>query len=327
VATIDAGRLAGMRAERGLSQRTLADAAGITRQAVGAIEAGRMQPSVGIALALARALGTTVEDLFARTPPTSPPAARVAVGTIGGRSVAHALEREHLAFEPAQTALPAIFIAGCDAALGLLTRHAQLHALGVRYLWLPMTNRDALAALARGRVHVAAVHEPARRSPAHASRGGERFAFAASEEGWLVRRGNPLRIRRAADLVRSHARLVNRPRGAGARQLLDGELRRHGIDGRAVAGYDRVVAGQLDAGRAVAHDFADAAVGLASIARMLDLDFVPLREERCTLAFAPGVASTAAARTLLVALGSTAFRRDLAALGTYDVTSSGEQLG
>ena len=57
MATSVVSRIETLRHERGLSQRNLAQAAGITRQAVGAIESGRMQPSVGIALRLARALG------------------------------------------------------------------------------------------------------------------------------------------------------------------------------------------------------------------------------------------------------------------------------
>ena len=77
MAKIVASQIAAVRRGRGLSQRTLAEAAGITRQAVGAIESGRMQPSVGIALALGRALGMTVEELFGTPAMLAPPAARV----------------------------------------------------------------------------------------------------------------------------------------------------------------------------------------------------------------------------------------------------------
>ena len=45
----------------------------------------------------------------------------------------------------------------------------------------------------------------------------ERFELAKTEEGWLLARGNPLRVRGAADLARKGVRLVNRPAGAGAR--------------------------------------------------------------------------------------------------------------
>ncbi|MBY0274331.1 helix-turn-helix transcriptional regulator, partial [Candidatus Binatia bacterium] len=58
-------RLREVRAARGLSQQELAARCALTRQSVGAIESGRYVPNTGVALALARALGCRVEDLFA----------------------------------------------------------------------------------------------------------------------------------------------------------------------------------------------------------------------------------------------------------------------
>ena len=52
------------RTERGLTQDELARRAGLSRQALGAIESGAYQPGVGAALALARELGRSVEALF-----------------------------------------------------------------------------------------------------------------------------------------------------------------------------------------------------------------------------------------------------------------------
>lgn len=52
------------RREHGLSQAALADAVGVSRQTVIAIEQGDYAPSVYLALRVARVLGTTVEDLF-----------------------------------------------------------------------------------------------------------------------------------------------------------------------------------------------------------------------------------------------------------------------
>ena len=54
------------RVARGLTQDELARRAGLSRQALGAIEAGAYQPGVGAALALARELGHSVEALFGR---------------------------------------------------------------------------------------------------------------------------------------------------------------------------------------------------------------------------------------------------------------------
>lgn len=314
------------RRARGLSQQALAEAAGTTRQAIGAIEAGRMQPGVGIALALARALGTTVEQLFGTTGDPSEPTQRVAVATIAGKTVAHPLDRDHLAIEPAECALPTIFVAGCDVAVGILTRHATLRARELRALWLPMTNRAAFEALARGSVHAAVIHGDA--ALERARRLGELacFELAATEEGWLVARGNPLRLRGAADLVRSGMRFVNRPIGAAARRLFDEQLRRSGVDPQAVSGYDRAVGGQLDAGRAIAQGFADAAVGMVSVAHLYDLDFIALRAERCALVFPQGSARTPEIRALLDALRSPPYRRELQALKSYDITRTGERI-
>lgn len=53
-----------VRSERGLSQGDLADALGVSRQTINAIETERYTPSLPLAIALARFFGTTVEDMF-----------------------------------------------------------------------------------------------------------------------------------------------------------------------------------------------------------------------------------------------------------------------
>jgi len=325
MATIDARRVQTMRRARDLSQRALAEAAGITRQAVGAIESGRMQPSVGIALALARALDTTVEELFAAGEPARP-LKRVAAATIGGRAVVHALDADHLAIEPADSPVPNAFVAGCDLSVGLLSRHAMTRSRDVRVLWLTMTNRAAIRALTQGKVHAAVVHTPAAVRRSSERDDFLRFALASTQAGWLVARGNPLALRGASDLALKKARLVNRPAGAGARRLLDEQLRRASIDPSAISGYGRELGGQLDAGRVIAQGFADAAVGLASTASLFGLDFLPLCEERCDVLVAAHAVRTAEIRALLEALRSAAYRRDLEALKTYDVTKTGERI-
>src|SRR5260370_5020516 len=56
--------LASARMARNLTQTELARRAGISRQALGAIESGAYHPGVAIAIRLARELGTSVESLF-----------------------------------------------------------------------------------------------------------------------------------------------------------------------------------------------------------------------------------------------------------------------
>lgn len=47
-----------------MTQQDLADRVGVTRQTIFSIEKGRYNPSVGLALPLARTLGLKVEELF-----------------------------------------------------------------------------------------------------------------------------------------------------------------------------------------------------------------------------------------------------------------------
>ncbi|MGE4459082.1 helix-turn-helix transcriptional regulator [Stenotrophomonas acidaminiphila] len=54
-----------LRGERGeMTQQALADACGVTRQTIIALEAGRYAPSLELAFRIARAFGAGVEDVF-----------------------------------------------------------------------------------------------------------------------------------------------------------------------------------------------------------------------------------------------------------------------
>ena len=53
------------RADKDWSQQELADAVGVSRQTINAIEQGKYAPSLPLALALAKTFQTPVEELFA----------------------------------------------------------------------------------------------------------------------------------------------------------------------------------------------------------------------------------------------------------------------
>jgi putative molybdopterin biosynthesis protein len=87
------------RQTRGFSQQQLASMAGVSRQAVSAVESGHSDPSLRVALALAQALGLSVEELFGPGEPAAPVTAisvaplrgragRVALAPVGDRFVA-----------------------------------------------------------------------------------------------------------------------------------------------------------------------------------------------------------------------------------------------
>jgi putative transcriptional regulator len=57
-------RLRELRGERGLTQEGLAELAGVSRQTINSIETGRFEPSLSLALVLARLFETPVERIF-----------------------------------------------------------------------------------------------------------------------------------------------------------------------------------------------------------------------------------------------------------------------
>lgn len=52
------------RIEMNMSQTELANRAGVTRQTIGLIEAGEFNPSINLCVAICKALGVTLNDLF-----------------------------------------------------------------------------------------------------------------------------------------------------------------------------------------------------------------------------------------------------------------------
>lgn len=52
------------RAQKGLSQQGLADALGVSRQTINAIEKGDYNPTIRLCVGICRVLGLTLNDLF-----------------------------------------------------------------------------------------------------------------------------------------------------------------------------------------------------------------------------------------------------------------------
>ena len=57
-------KLKGARAGMDLSQQQLADAVGVSRQTINAIEKGDYNPTIKLCIAICQALGKTLDELF-----------------------------------------------------------------------------------------------------------------------------------------------------------------------------------------------------------------------------------------------------------------------
>ncbi|AUX42211.1 regulator of molybdate uptake [Sorangium cellulosum] len=355
-------RVRALREQRGLSQVDLAAAASLTRQSVGAIEAGRATPSVLVALRLARALDCRVEDLFegaaaaervAVEPESGGSSGRVAIAYIARRWVSYPLDRRGVdlsadalasrsrrgrasveLLRPASDARENVVVMGCAPALGLLADRLNRRRGPGRFLWLARSSTQALEALSRDRTHVAGVHLVDDRTGEEnlpdvrrhvGSRSVALVALAHWEAGLLVAPGNPHRIRGVADLDRPGLRIVGREPGSGARRLLDSELRRAGLPASVAAAAAVQASGPLEVAQAIAMGAADVGFATRDAAMAFHIEFVPLAEERFDLALpSDGLDDPRLAR-LFDAMTSSAFRRELSALG-YDVRASGQRV-
>jgi molybdate-binding protein/DNA-binding XRE family transcriptional regulator len=345
----------------GMSQLELAAAADLSRQSLSAIEAGRSQPGVDVALRLAAVLECRVEDLFvASTRPRvraelagAVDEGRVALAEVGGRWVAHPLvglalrtsadglaargARGKLEVEPVrplEEARDNVVVMGCAPALALLCDRLSSRASHGRYLWMTRSSTAALEALGARHTHVAGVHlvdartgEPnlaeIRRIAGPAAL--TLVALARWEAGLVLAAGNPLGVRKAEDLGRRGLRLVTRERGSGARRLLDRLVASAGERAGAAARSAIQVGGQLEVAHAVSIGAADAGVATRDAALAFGLAFVPLAEERYDLAIPRDGLEDPRILRLLDALTSAPLRRELAALG-YDVRCSGDRI-
>jgi len=144
------------------------------------------------------------------------------------------------------------------------------------------------------------------------------------QQGFMVARGNPLGIANIRDLARSDVQFINRQRGAGTRVLLDYKLKEQGIDPGKVAGYEREEFTHTAVAAAVASGSADVGLGILAAAKALDLDFVPLLEERYDLCIPYRFWDTPYVERVMKVVKRPEFHREVMSLGGYDLRDCGK---
>ena len=107
--------------------------------------------------------------------------------------------------------------------------------------------------------------------------------FCLREQGIMVQKKNPKNILSVKDLGRQGIRIVNRQLGTGTRQLFDKELKKSGIRGETIDGYENNLTRHMDVGLQILTKKADAGPGIRPVASILGLDFVPICWERFDL--------------------------------------------
>ena len=144
------------------------------------------------------------------------------------------------------------------------------------------------------------------------------------EQGLIVPKENPKSVAAIADLTRDDIVFINRQRDSGTRVLLDFELKKAGIEPSAVKGYEREFFTHTAVAAEVQSGAADVALGVKAAAEALDLDFVPLAEERYDLIVAAEFFDTDKCRQLLEVISADEFKKRVEALGGYSTRETGQ---
>lgn len=351
------------REEKGHSRDELAALVGVTRQSIGLIETGRVCPSTVLALRMSRVLRYSVEELFWEPETTIPvkfvgeqvknaglpirayassireqviarPVCMATVdsishpvhGIVQNTSAHNGLSKLRL-LQSSDSISRTVFVSGCDLGLGLLAKYTQKVSSHHQGVWFNTSNKQALKELADGFTHIAAVHYPDPLAntgvTTKLSFPCRQYHFATAELGWILPKGNPKRFRGSQDLEGGHFRLINREVGAGARELLDRELRLIGVVSEGIPGYKSIARGHLSVADAVANGFADVGVGHAGAAAVYGLDFIAVQQEACTLIVPEQYLKLEVIQVVMDALHSDVFRSELGSYGPYDLQNIG----
>lgn len=144
-------------------------------------------------------------------------------------------------------------------------------------------------------------------------------------QGLIVRKGNPKNIKDFEDLRREDIVFINRQAGSGTRLLLDKHLRELGINPAEVRGYENEEYTHMGVAQAVASGRADVGLGILAAAKALDLEFIPVTEERYDLLIAKDFLELEIIQALLdIIRNDKEFKNAVLALGGYDVRDMGK---
>lgn len=327
-------RLRRLRRGQGLTQAQLASRAGVSRQLVSAVEAGRHLPRVDAGVALARAVGVSAEELLQPhatevtgvVGPTPAEGTPVRLGRVGDRLVCAHPPVSGESWEPADgvvgadgirllpQAQPGAVVVGCDPAIGLAERLVAQRG-GPSLLAVSASTAAALDALGGGRAHAAVVHGPEEALPSPpvpvrcVRLARWRVGLTAPAElggGWW------------RDALGGRRPVVQREPGAVAQAALLRAVAEAG--GQPPPGP--VVDGHIEAASRARRE-GHVAVSIEPVAFARDLAFHPLECHTAQLWVSADWVDEPGVVALQEQLASSGFHRQLGALGGYDLVGCG----
>lgn len=150
--------------------------------------------------------------------------------------------------------------------------------------------------------------------------------LAYRNQGFYVKKGNPLNINDWRDLTRADVKFINREKGSGTRVLLDEKLRIKNIDSKNINGYQDTRNSHLSVISSVSRGDADVALGTEKFAKQVEnVDFIPLQKEQYDLVVkVSSLEENPALKQIINIIKSNEFRNELEGIGGYELKDLGK---
>lgn len=224
-------------------------------------------------------------------------------------------------------------ICGQDIMLDILSRYLQHHIKGVQALRSYIGSYNGLYALYHGNVQIATAHlwdgETGQYNIPYVKSMLPGIPaiivhLANRMQGFYVEKGNPKGIREWEDLLRPEITIINRELGSGTRILLDEHLKKLGITGNSISGYERECSSHLAVASTVAGGGADVAIGNEKASQQVnEIDFIPLQTESYDLVIKKEDIDKPHFQAVLQILRSKEFKLELEGIGGYELKDLG----
>jgi putative molybdopterin biosynthesis protein len=144
------------------------------------------------------------------------------------------------------------------------------------------------------------------------------------EQGLYLKKGNPKNIKNINDLTKTNINYINRQRGSGTRVLFDFLLSQNEIEPDQISGYEKEEYTHIAAAAAVGRGSADAALGIRAAAEVMDVDFLPLAEEKYDLIIKEENLDDPRINKLIELINEKEIKSEIEKLGGYNCKKTGE---
>lgn len=227
-----------------------------------------------------------------------------------------------------------IIITGQDISLDILANHMEKQVPGYRPLRSYAGSLGSLVSMYLGQSDIVSTHlldgDTGEYNIPYVRKlfVGQSYVVVhllARTAGLFVKKGNPHDLQSWSDLNKNGIRIVNRERGAGARVLLEEQLRLQNIIPSSLTGYEIEENNHIAVAGKVASGEADVGVGIEKAAQIVTgVDFVPLIQEQYDLVMMKRPDNQNWIDRVIAILRSSSFRNELATIQGYDLTRTGE---